>query len=305
VINHYGPTEATIGCLTGEIDLQQLPHIAPLGLPLPGTALRIMNGAHPVPRGAWGELVVSGPAISDGYLHCTELTARAFGSTASGVRCYRTGDRVRLGPAGKVIFGGRFDDQVKVRGFRIELQEIDAQLRTLPEVTACLTLVHADSAALQSLVSCVTPAHLDGARLQERLRHVLPDYMVPARIVTLEALPLLGNGKVDRQALRRRLAACDLSPAAQPVSAAERSLQAIFAGILERPLPMNQRFFDAGGSSLVATRLVNELTRQFGVRIPVKLLMQNPTGRELAAIVSGLIPNEAAPAATDAVEIDI
>jgi amino acid adenylation domain-containing protein len=310
VINHYGPTEATIGCLTDEIELRQLPEVATLGTPLPGEAIRIVTNGRPVPRGAWGELVVYGPGVSDGYLNRDDLTAERFVAdeliAGKHARAYRTGDRARIGADGRVIFGGRFDDQVKIRGFRIELLEIDTNILACPSVAAAITLVHHESAALQSLVSFVTPAAVSVPELLQRLRATLPDYMIPSRIIVLDALPLLGNGKVDRRALAQHLAAAAQPEAVERHTATEHRLHTMLTNLLGRQhIGIHQGFFDLGGNSLLVTRLTNELSRELNVQVPVKLLMGNPSIKDIAALVDGLQAVTSAVAAEDLVEIDI
>jgi amino acid adenylation domain-containing protein len=202
IVNHYGPTEATIGCLTCEPHLQQSQAKVPLGLPLPGVRARIMLEDRAVSRGSWGELWIGGPGVCLGYLNREDLSAQHFVTRATsngGVeRYYRTGDRVRIDPDGQILFGGRLDDQVKIRGFRIELAEVDGHLRAMPGVTGAVTLPHHEG---QSLISYVTPADVRPTELLERLREHLPQYMVPEAVIPLTAFPLLGNGKVDRCAL--------------------------------------------------------------------------------------------------------
>ena len=207
VINHYGPTETTVGCLTCEPDVQDSRGAVPLGLPLPGVRALIMREERPAPRGAWGELWIGGPGVSLGYLNREELTARHFvtrlSEPGSGQRYYRTGDRVRLGPDGQILFGGRLDHQVKVRGFRVELADVDAHLCADPAVTAAVTLLRAESPLCESLVSYVTPANVRSGEVLARLRAHLPEYMTPEAVIPLETLPRLENGKIDRHALEQ------------------------------------------------------------------------------------------------------
>ena len=224
LVNHYGPTEATIGCLTCEPPLQPSRTPVPLGVPLPGVRARIMLDDRPVWRGAWGELWIGGPGVAAGYLNREDLTGRQFVTvpTSNGglERYYRTGDRVRIGPDGQILFGGRLDDQVKIRGFRIELAEVNAHVLAMPEVTAAVTLFHQHGPSRQSLITYVTPADARPAQLLERLRQNLPDYMVPEAVIPLDALPLLGSGKVDRRALEQYVEWADDLLAVAPAAVA-------------------------------------------------------------------------------------
>jgi amino acid adenylation domain-containing protein len=293
LVNHYGPTETTIGCLTHEIDLRDIPDIAPLGAPLPGVSVRVMAEGGDVPRGAWGELVVGGPTVSLGYNKREELNGKVFSAApdAGGhpVRQYRTGDRVRVNGAGLFEFGGRFDDQIKIRGFRIELAEIDTTLLRQPGVEQAVTIVAKDDARQETLVSFVVAQHFDAAAMSAALRQTLPDYMVPRVVIGVQQIPLLGNGKPDRQTLAAQVVDAAAAATEAPSTASEIALHAIVGALLRKDgLSIDQRFFDAGGNSLLVTRLANEVQLQLGVRIPVRLLMENHSIRTLAALVDAL-----------------
>jgi acyl carrier protein len=246
-----------------------------------------------VPRGAWGELVVGGPTVSLGYNKREELNANVFSVApdAGGlpVRQYRTGDRVRVNGAGLFEFGGRFDDQIKIRGFRIELAEIDTTLLRQPGIEQAVTIVYKDDAHQEALASFVVARHFDAAAMTGALRQTLPDYMVPKVVVGLQQIPLLGNGKPDRQALAAQVARAAPAAIEAPRTASEIALHAIVGNLLRKDgLSVDQRFFDAGGNSLLVTRLANEVQLQLGVRIPVRLLMENHSIRTLAALVDAL-----------------
>jgi amino acid adenylation domain-containing protein len=293
VVNHYGPTEATIGGVTHTIDLDRIAPVAPLGLPLPGVQAQVVAGGVAVPRGAWGELVLGGPTVGLGYHRRDDLNARAFHAApdAAGVpvRHYRTGDRVRLNADGRIEFGGRFDDQVKLRGFRIELAEIDSCLLRVPGIRQAVTLLHKDEARQDALASFVVAAGFDAAATLAALRRSLPDYMLPGRIVALDQIPWLGNGKPDRRALAARLELQAADASQRPATPTESTLHAITCELLRRDrLPVEQRFFDAGGNSLMVTRLANELQRRLGLQIPVQVLMENHSIRSLADLVDAL-----------------
>ncbi len=311
VINHYGPTEATIGCITHEIDLNRIPNTSPLGLPLPGETVRIMDGEEILPRGAWGELVVSGPAISLGYNRNETLTAEVFSVTlgADGVptRHYRTGDRARLNTEGLIEFGGRFDDQVKIRGFRIELAEIDACLLRVPNMTQSVTIVHLDQAGQSVLVSFVVADDFEVAETMRELARTLPDYMLPKRIVRLDRMPLLGNGKPDRRALASHAELRTEDAYQAPKTATEASIHRIMSELLRcERLSVEQRFFDVGGNSLLVTRLANELNLRMGLRLPVHVLMENHSTRSLSALVDTIVAaNAPHPLDANAVEVEI
>jgi acyl carrier protein len=266
------------------------------------TALYVLNERQqPCPIGVPGILHVAGAGLSEGYLGQPELTAASFldNPFEAGVRgrMYRTGDRVRYQEDGSLLFLGRADDQVKLRGFRIELGEIDAVVRQL----ACIkeaVVVAKGTGADQALVAYVVPepaavehaAGVDPAQVGDvvktAVRERLPDYMVPAAVVCLEALPLSANGKIDR----RRLPDPDWSAAATrfvaPEGDTELRLARIWAELLgAQAVGATDNFFDLGGHSLKATRLVSAIAREFAIELPLIQVFQAPTLRALAAQV--------------------
>ncbi|HEU4590560.1 MAG TPA: amino acid adenylation domain-containing protein [Steroidobacteraceae bacterium] len=308
IVNHYGPTETTIGCLTLELDARRAGGAVPLGRPLPGTSVRIMADGATVPMGAWGELVVGGPAVSQGYRGRDDLTAKVFfGEEGSTMRWYRTGDRARFDDDGNVVFGGRLDDQVKIRGFRIELAEIDACLLRLPGVRQAVTVVYRDDAGQEALGSAIVAPAGVAANAVEPLARTLPDYMLPRVVLALDEMPMLGNGKPDRRAVAALMAAQQSGEYLAPDSPTERTVHAAMAALLGRDrLSVTQSFFDAGGNSLLVTRLANELHARLGLRLPVRLLMENHSPRSLAAVVDALIATSPTkPAGEDIVEIEV
>jgi hypothetical protein len=264
-----------------------------------------------VPHGAWGELVIGGPTVSLGYQNREDLNGAAFfrapGAAGAPVRHYRTGDRVRLNARGLFEFGGRFDDQVKIRGFRIELAEIDSSLLRLSGVTHAITLVHRDDAGQDCLASFVVARGLAPADAMAALRGALPDYMLPKAIVVLASMPLLGNGKPDRRALLAQLAGQQASPCVPPATPTEIVVHGIMCALLKtEQLSVDQRFFDAGGNSLLVTRLANELDQQLQRRIPVHFLMENHSPRTLADLIDALaMATSSQQAGEDAIEIEI
>ena len=311
VINHYGPTETTIGCLTQAIDLHAIDHVASLGQPLPGVLAQVLTDGRPVPHGAWGQLVIGGPTVSLGYQNRKDLNDGAFfcapDAAGTPVHYYRTGDRVRLNARGLFEFGGRFDDQVKIRGFRIELSEIDSSLLRLPAVSHAITLVHRDDAGQDCLASFMVARGLAPADATAALRTTLPDYMLPKTIVVLAAMPLLGNGKPDRRALLSQLAGQQAPACVPPATPTEIVVHRIMRTLLKvDQLSVEQRFFDAGGNSLLVTRLANELNQQLQQRIPVHFLMENHSPRTLADLIDALaMATSSHQTGEDAIEIEV
>ncbi|MEU6021883.1 amino acid adenylation domain-containing protein [Micromonospora sp. NPDC047134] len=304
-----GATEAAIWSNVHIID-RPLPgwNSVPYGRPLANQGFHVLDGdLDHVPDWVAGDLYITGAGLARGYHREPELTAAAFlRHPRTGERMYRTGDRARYRPDGTLEFLGRIDTQVKIRGFRIELGEIEATLfkAALP---AHLTLrsvvvdVHGDRAAQRSLVAFVVPAgpealsEADRAELVDRLQaaagQALPTYMVPARFVVLDTLPITGNGKVDRAALRRH-AATDLPTvvADPPRPGTEATLARVWQEVLGEPiLDRKADFFTCGGTSLLAARLVSRITATLGVRPSLGDLLREPTLAGQAALISDLV----------------
>ncbi|HEU5320090.1 MAG TPA: non-ribosomal peptide synthetase, partial [Methylomirabilota bacterium] len=264
LLNAYGPTECSDD-ITHE-PVRQVDEIAgprvPIGRPVRGMALYLLDGAlHPVPWGVPGELYAAGAGLGRGYLGDGARTALAFVPDAisgrAGERLYKTGDRVRALPDGRLDFLGRVDFQVKVRGFRIELGEIEAVLAACPGVRQAVVADREVSPGDTRLVAWVVPEGRPGPTAEELRRHVanhLPEYMVPAAFVSLDGLPLSANGKVDRKALPSPDAPAAGSGAAYaaPRSEVEVAVAAVWSEVLGVPrVGVADNFFDLGGHSLL------------------------------------------------------
>ncbi|HYG64804.1 MAG TPA: amino acid adenylation domain-containing protein, partial [Thermoanaerobaculia bacterium] len=293
LLNSYGPTEAVVSATLYEVppgDGESGP--VPIGRPLPGRVARVLDrSGQPQPMGIPGELCVGGP-LARGYLGRPDLTAAAFVpdlyAETPGARLYRTGDLVRRRPDGQIEFLGRTDDQVKVRGFRIEPGEIEAALAEHPEVREAAVLAVPGPGGERRLVGFVAPER--PADLTVFLRQRLPDYMVPAAWAMLPSLPINASGKVDRAALRRLAVEVEAGAeegGASPRTPEEELLAGIFAELLGRErVGAHDDFFALGGHSLLATRLVSRISRVFGVDLPVSAVFQEPTVVRLAARIA-------------------
>ncbi len=299
VLNHYGPTETTIGACTfavGERDLGDTrPATVPIGQPLANVRCYVLDSAQqPLPIGIPGELYVGGVGVARGYVNRPAESAERFltdslGGPAGG-RLYRTGDRVRRLPSGELEFLGRLDDQVKVRGFRVELGEIESVLAQHPSVARASAVLRAgggDARVAAYVVLTSLAAEPPGEReLRAWLQDRLPDYMVPDSFVVLERLPLGPSGKVDRSALPdpESLAADDELVA--PRTPTEERVAAIWAELLgvER-IGVTANFLALGFHSILAIRGLNELNRAFGVRVPLRSFFDSPSVAQLAAVV--------------------
>ncbi|MBF6170576.1 non-ribosomal peptide synthetase [Nocardia blacklockiae] len=284
--NMYGPSEATVAATaTGPMTAGARVSI---GLPVRGMRLFVLDHRlHPVPPGIPGELYLSGPGLARGYLGRRGLTAQRFPANPHGrrgERMYRTGDLVVADQAGQLRFLGRADDQVKIRGFRIELREIDHVLREHPGVRFALTVVHHGEHGDTRLASYVTAdGAVDPAAVLATARRRLPGYMVPAAITVLDQVPIGPSGKLDRKALPAP-EFVSAGPSRPPESELERRVADVFAAVLGHPMPgAEDSFFDAGGNSLLATRLTAALHAEFGVDLPVRVIFEAATVAGVAA----------------------
>ncbi|ASU38877.1 hypothetical protein hmeg3_11650 [Herbaspirillum sp. meg3] len=291
VVNHYGPTETTVGVLThavtatAERDAQ-----LPLGLPLPNVQIHVLDAdLNPVPAGAEGELYMSGPCLARGYQGRATATAERFIASpfGQGERLYRSGDKVRLDRAGRLVFLGRCDDQLKIRGYRVEPQEVASLLRGLDGVTAAEVMPHhADDGRTQLCAYVAGAAGREPAALRERLAALLPDYMVPSHFVALDRLPLTANGKIDRKALPAPSQQADnesvtLAAHTLPQGDAEIAVAQVWQEVLGlQQVARNANFFALGGDSILTLKIVARL-RKAGWRITPRQLMQAP---DLAAL---------------------
>ncbi|MGC1963553.1 MAG: thioesterase domain-containing protein, partial [Candidatus Sulfotelmatobacter sp.] len=292
--NMYGPTETTIWSTTAKIEPGQ--NAISIGQPIANTQLFILDKVlQPVPIGVAGELHIGGDGLARGYLHRPELTAEKFipdpFSPDPEARLYKTGDLVRYLPNGDIEFLGRIDHQIKVRGFRIEMGEIEAVLRQHGAVNETVVVVREDTPGNQRLVAYVVPAHESASiasELREFLKAKLPEYMVPSAFVPLKAMPLTPNGKVNRRALPAP-DQTDLAPTAKfaaPKDVIESRLVQIWEAVLGvRPIGVRHNFFELGGHSLVAVKLMNRVEQAFRKTLPIATLLQAPTIEQLAAIL--------------------
>jgi amino acid adenylation domain-containing protein len=292
--NMYGPTETTIW--SSGYRMKSAASIAPIGRPVANTTYYILDsGMRPVPLGVAGELYIGGEGVARGYLRRPELTEQRFVpdpfDTKPGARLYRTGDLSRYLPDGNVQYLGRTDFQVKLRGFRIELSEIEAVLAQHPAVQQCVVAVREDSPGDKRLIAyVVTEArqHVTISEVRVHLKRSLPDYMLPSAIVELDRLPLTPSGKVDRKALPKPEYAPAAAAMVGPRDEIEAKLLNIWREVLKlSAVEVTDNFFDVGGHSLLAVRMVDEIRKATEVEIPLTALFQGATIEHLANIVRG------------------
>ncbi|MFE2247822.1 non-ribosomal peptide synthetase [Streptomyces lavendulae] len=304
-VNLYGPTECTVDATAGWVDGADGPHI---GSALPGLRTRVLDEElNPVAEGGSGELYLAGPRVGRGYRGRPALTAERFVADAAGEahggRMYRTGDLVRLLPGGRLAYLGRADGQVKLRGHRLELPEVEAAVAAVPGVAEAAVVLRDDVHGAPGLVAYYRAAGpVTEAGLRERLTAVLPAYMVPAAFVALERFPVTVNGKVDRAALPAPApapapAAAPAGNAAAPELTASQTLIAgVWAAVLGAPhVGPDDNFFKLGGHSLLAIKLVSRVRAELGVSLPVKAVYANPRLRDLAAHLDTLVAAAASP----------
>ncbi|WP_322063397.1 amino acid adenylation domain-containing protein, partial [Paraburkholderia sp. J63] len=295
--NTYGPTEAAVtatayACRT-TADADGRLATVPIGQPLGGRRIHLLDASlSPVSRGAIGELCIGGELLARGYLNRPGLTADRFVPDpfdANGGRLYRTGDLARWNAQGELEYMGRIDHQVKVRGFRVELGEIDAQLLAQPDVREAIAIAEArpGGARIVAYVSAQPGRMLDAQALRAALAAALPEYMVPAAIVVLDALPLNPNGKVDRRALPEA-AADEAREIEAPQGAREIALAGIWAQVLDLDrIGRHDNFFELGGHSLMVMQVASRLKQRLGIAAPLALLFSHPTIARLAPALPG------------------
>ena len=298
VWNMYGPTETTVWSTCGRVQATAAAGAVPLGWPVANTTVQILDAAgQPCPVGVPGEICIGGRGLAVGYLYQPELTARQFIAAPARAlfadqRLYRTGDLGRWSHDGQLLHLGRLDDQIKLRGYRVEPGEIEACLLRHAAVSRSVVALREDVPGDPHLVAWVVPVGdaPEVSDLRTHLRAWLPEHMLPRHIVVLVQLPTLPNGKINRRALPAPLTGL-LPPrrATPPASGLQRALLEVWQQVLERDdIGIHDNFFDMGGHSILAVRLTQQVTTALGQPCPLALLFHSPTVAELgAALESG------------------
>ncbi len=302
--NEYGPTETTVFSSVAHLDA--LPERITIGEPIPGTWCYILDSkGRSVPEGVPGELYIGGPGVTRGYHGRPDLTHAAFVPNPFGLggpRLYRTGDRVRIDADQQLDFLGRVDRQVKIRGYRVELGHVESALGQLPNVLQAAVVVQRRQEAAPALMAfATTEAEVTAPELRASLRQVLPAYMVPQRVQILPALPTTAAGKVDHAALLKVAEHHELDaeleqyPDDFPRTQAEDQLACLWEQLLERAHVGRQvDFFEAGGDSIMAMRMLGRVQAKFGVEVPLSVFVHERTIERLAARLhaDGLVQEE-------------
>jgi amino acid adenylation domain-containing protein len=302
VINNYGVTEATVVSTSGRVGPATTPgSTLSIGFPIMGAELYVVDEKlAPVGAGESGELLIGGVSVAAGYLNLPELTAERFVPDHLGcepnARLYRTGDLVRLSHAG-YEFLGRVDDQVQVRGYRVETGDVAAALLRHPDVRSCVVVGAGERSAERRLIAYAVPTGSRRPEIDELRAHlagIVPDFMFPTSLVWLDELPTGPNGKIDRGALPQP-GLIERDPPAdeaadQPLTDLERTVGNVVAELLGlTSIGLNEDFFLLGGHSLLGAQLIATLSDHVGVEIPLRSLFEGPSVRELALEIERLL----------------
>jgi amino acid adenylation domain-containing protein len=298
VINNYGPTECTVISTSGVVSAsrEDSPHPS-IGRPIAGAEVYIVDSNfHPVPDGQPGEMLIAGCGVAAGYIHRSDLTKERFitlPGIAGGARVYRTGDIAKKLPDGEFEFIGRVDDQIKLRGYRIEPAEIIAALRRHPAVSAAAVTTVGEGVEKQLVAYIVLKAGLSGSELRDHLALHVPAYMIPELFVPIEQMPLTPHGKIDYSGLpfpSRSILLDVTASTLEPSTEIEIEVASIVSRVLRQPqIGFEDDFFRLGGNSLLAAQVVVMVQHQFGVDLDVRSVFEKPTVEGLAREIENRI----------------
>jgi amino acid adenylation domain-containing protein len=295
--NHYGPTEThviTAHRLRGKP--QDWPTIPPIGRPIDNAQVFILDPhMEPVPIGVTGDLYAGGPGLARGYINRPDEDRERFiphpFEDAPDERLYKTGDLARYLRNGDIEFLGRTDDQVKIRGFRVELGEIETVLGQLPEVQTCVVSMKGDRPGDQQLTAYIIPregSSIDFGAIKRNLRRKLPEHMIPSSLVQIESLPMTPSGKVDRRGLPepRSMRSEQVQDWVGPRDSLEHRIAAVWEQVLGiYPIGVHEDFFDLGGHSLMAVRLISGIAKTTGITLPIAAMFQASTIEDQAEVL--------------------
>jgi len=295
--NLYGPTEAAIDVTHWQVPKNEIVKKVPIGKPVANTQLFILNKyGKKCPIGVQGELHIGGIQVARGYHNRPGLSEEKFiknpFSTEDNAKVYKTGDLARWLPDGNIEFLGRIDSQVKIRGFRIELGEIEAVLLIIPSVRQCVVTTHVDQHGNDRLVAYfVSDKNVGINSIRQFLNHQLPDYMVPAYFFQIEKIPTTANGKLDRKALPSPEKNTIISPVQEePLNEFQEIIHEIWSEVLpQNRISIHDNFFEIGGDSLIAIRMIVRINNALDLELPVNLVFEKPTITQISTHVEEVI----------------
>ena len=294
IINHYGPTETTIGKLLHVVNIDNhYPKTVPIGKPFSNTSVYVLNKyLKRCPIGLPGELYIGGKGLAKGYLKNAEITEKSF---LKNIRAnikevvYKTGDLVRWLPDGNIEYLGRIDDQVKIRGNRIELGEIQNTLQEYSEIEQCAVLTEDTLDDEKQLIAyLVLEGELDKDSIINFLRDRLPEHMIPKVLIKIDKIPLTSNGKIDKKRLpiRDLLNIVEENVFISPINKNQELIASIWGEALDiKKVSIKDDFFELGGHSMIAIKVMIEVEKQSGIRLPLSTLFENPTVEKLAKLL--------------------
>jgi amino acid adenylation domain-containing protein len=299
LVNNYGPTECTVISTSGVVGASPQDRALPsIGRPITGAEVFILDSSlRLVPDGQQGEIFIAGAGVAAGYIGRRDLTEERFltvPGVADGSRLYRTGDLGRRLPDGELEFSGRVDDQIKLRGYRIEPAEIVAALRSHPAISAAAISTVDEGAEKQLVAYVVLKADVSGADIRNHLALRIPPYMIPEFFVPVEKMPLTQHGKIDYSALpfpdRSILLDVTADSPAEPTTEIEIEVASILSRVLKQPhIGFKDNFFRLGGNSLLAAQVVVNVQHAFGVDLPMRSVFEKPTVEGLAREIENQI----------------
>ena len=288
VINHYGPTEATVGVLTHELNLSDLENRIPIGKPINNTKIYLLDELlNLVPLGVEGEICISGSNLANEYLNDPALTALKYVDISNGDKIYRTGDRGIIDPKGDLIFLGRTDSQIKINGFRIELLEIESILKNHPDVDRVAVFILKEKSSGKKIGAAIqSSVGLSKNTLTSYLRKFLPDMFVPI-FHFVEKIPLTANGKVDYINIKENLVfSVKEEIDVLPRDLFEIKLLEFYKELFENSnITIEDNFFDIGGHSLLAIKLISKINHEFNYQLAIPKLFSHSTVKELANLL--------------------
>jgi amino acid adenylation domain-containing protein/non-ribosomal peptide synthase protein (TIGR01720 family) len=293
IVNHYGPTETTIGKLLHIVDKEfSYEGHVPIGQPFSNTRVYVLSkGLSLSPIGVPGELYIEGNGVSPGYINNPTLTEERFipnpFNRKSGSLMYRTGDLVKYDEEGNITYLGRVDEQVKIRGFRIEPGEVESVLQACVQVKQCAVLAKEDEQGTKHLVAYVMPEKsFDKAQIKQYLRSRLPEYMIPAFFIEVDNIPLTPNGKVNRKELQKHELLIETGSYVAPRNAIEEQLAEVWKDMFgKEQIGIHANFFELGGDSIITIQLVSRV-KQLGLEVSARDIFQHQSIAELSSVIA-------------------